>query len=119
MEREGRQPEYCRESLLESALARGLNRFRYGNSGDVITQGAWLSVDLARSHSFTDGNKRTALTVLALYLDQNGWLLQQRAKVEIAVHLLAAIEQFQMSAAAGEVAVTKMEGRIRKSIIKK
>jgi len=114
MEREARNPEHCREPVLESALARGLHRIQYEGLGDVMALGAWLCTDLARSHSFTDGNKRTALAVLALFLDHNGWALRQRGRIDVAAHLVKTIEQYQVSRDAGSSAVMDLESLIRR-----
>ena len=62
-------------SLLESALARPLNRVAYEDP-----DGARLAADyafgIARNHPFVDGNKRTAWVAARLFLRLNGLALQ-------------------------------------------
>lgn len=119
MEREARHPEHCREPVLESALARGLHRIQYEGLVDDIALGAWLCTDLARSHSFADGNKRTAFAVLGLFLDQNGWVLRQRGRIDVAAQLVKTIEQYHISPDAGSAAIAELEDVIRRSAERK
>ncbi len=57
--------------LLDSALARPLNRAGYGdpNSAELA---AVYALAIARNHPFIDGNKRTAFVALELFLRLNG-----------------------------------------------
>ena len=57
--------------LLESALARPLNRAGYGEP-DVVELAALYAVAIARNHPFIDGNKRTAYLALEVFLELNG-----------------------------------------------
>ncbi len=59
------------EGLLESALARPLNRAGYGDP-DVAELGAVYAIAIARNHPFLDGNKRTAYVALETFLALNG-----------------------------------------------
>ena len=52
--------------LLESALARPLNRAGYGEP-DVVELAALYAVAIARNHPFIDGNKRTAYLALEVF----------------------------------------------------
>ena len=61
--------------LLESALARPLNRWGYGNP-DFADLAAAYAYGLARNHPFVDGNKRTAWLLARLFLSDNGQLLR-------------------------------------------
>lgn len=63
--------------LLESAAARPQATFD-GNDlyPDLFLKTAALMDSLAHNHPFVDGNKRTAITAAALFLQQNGRLLQ-------------------------------------------
>lgn len=63
------------ETLLESALAKPLNVFAYGEEPDVFTLAASYAFGIARNYAFIDGNKRTALVVSLTFLAYNGWLL--------------------------------------------
>jgi death-on-curing protein len=57
--------------LLESALARPLNRAAYGEP-DVIELAALYALAIGRNHPFIDGNKRTAYLALEVFLALNG-----------------------------------------------
>jgi len=62
-------------TLLESALARPLNRHAYGET-DTFQLAASYAEAIARNHAFVDGNKRTAFYVASDFLEQNGHELQ-------------------------------------------
>lgn len=57
--------------LLESALARPINKFGYGETG-IATLAAAYGFGIARNHPFIDGNKRTALASIIVFLGLNG-----------------------------------------------
>ncbi|MEA2741383.1 MAG: death on curing protein [Acetobacteraceae bacterium] len=57
--------------LLDSALARPLNRAGYGEP-DVAELAAVYALAIAQNHPFVDGNKRTAFVALELFLRLNG-----------------------------------------------
>ncbi len=56
--------------LLESALARPINKFAYGES-NVAVRAAAYGFGIARNHPFVDGNKRTALASMIVFLGLN------------------------------------------------
>ncbi len=60
--------------LLESALARPLNRAAHGKS-DHADLAACYGAGIAKNHPFVDGNKRTAFVAVELFLALNGWKL--------------------------------------------
>lgn len=57
--------------LLESALARPINKFAYGETGLAVLAAAY-GFGIARNHPFIDGNKRTALASMIVFLGLNG-----------------------------------------------
>jgi death-on-curing protein len=57
--------------LLESALARPANKFAYGEI-DLSTLAAAYGFGIAKNHPFIDGNKRTALASMIVFLGLNG-----------------------------------------------
>ncbi len=59
------------EGLLESALARPLNRAGYGEP-DTVELAAVYAIAIARNHPFIDGNKRAAYVAMVLFLALNG-----------------------------------------------
>ena len=57
--------------LLESALARPLNKFAYGEI-DLAALAAAYAFGIARNHPFVDGNKRAAFASIIVFLGLNG-----------------------------------------------
>lgn len=56
--------------LLESAIARPLNKHGYGET-DLCALAAAYAFGIARNHPFADGNKRTAWVMARLFLRIN------------------------------------------------
>lgn len=80
------------EGLLDSALARPLNRAIYGGEPppDVAELAAAYGHGLAKNHPFVDGNKRVAFLSVGLFLALNGWrLTASQAEATVAVFELA------------------------------
>ncbi|MDX3899892.1 MAG: type II toxin-antitoxin system death-on-curing family toxin [Sphingobium sp.] len=75
--------------LLESALARPVNRWAYGDN-DICVLAASYAFGLARNHPFVDGNKRTAWVLARLFLAMNGGKLSFAAEDAIAMMLALA-----------------------------
>lgn len=59
------------KGALESALARPLNQWSYGED-DLVRLAAAYAFGIARNHPFADGNKRTAWILARLFLMANG-----------------------------------------------
>lgn len=81
------------EGLLESAIARPLQKAHYGCE-DVIELAAAYLFGLARNHAFFDGNKRIAIVACGVFLLKNGFELETSD---------ARLYEFVMSVAAGDV----------------
>ena len=78
--------------LLDSALARPLNRAGYGQP-DYAELAAVYALAIAQNHPFVDGNKRTAFVALELFLRLNGCRLVVRdAEAVVAMLAMAAGE---------------------------
>lgn len=73
-------------ALLESALARPLNKFAYGES-DLAAPAAAYAFGIARNHPFVDGNKRAAFASIIVFLELNGLELSAPAEEATAVML--------------------------------
>jgi death on curing protein len=58
--------------LIESALARPVNKWQY-ESTDVFALAAAYGFGIAKYHGFEDGNKRTAFVALYTFLGLNGY----------------------------------------------
>ena len=61
--------------LLESALARPVNKQAYDEEATVFDLAAAYGFELARNHPFVDGNKRIAFAAMAMFLSENGYEL--------------------------------------------
>ncbi len=80
--------------LLESALARPVNKQAYDGEATVFDLAAAHAFELARNHPFVDGNKRIAFAAMAMFLSENGY--------ELAPDRMDALQTI-MKLAAGEV----------------
>ena len=58
------------KGLLESALARPVNKFAYGET-DLAVLAAAYGYGIARNHPFVDGNKRMAFAAIIVFLGLN------------------------------------------------
>ncbi len=56
--------------LLDSAIARPINKHRYGEE-DLCALASAYAFGIARNHPFADGNKRTAWVMARLFLRLN------------------------------------------------
>lgn len=56
--------------LLESALARPQNKYSYGETNLIVLAAAY-GFGIVRNHPFIDGNKRTALASMIVFLNLN------------------------------------------------
>lgn len=75
--------------LLESAIARPINRFSYGEDDLYILAGS-LAFGIARNHPFADGNKRTAWVAARLFLKLNDVAIRFEKQEAIAFMLAVA-----------------------------
>ncbi len=86
----GGAPGLRAPASLESALARPKHLATYKRSVSVPELAAAYAWGLLRNHPFIDGNKRTALAAMVVFLDLNGWELTCREAEETAMVLRAA-----------------------------
>ena len=59
-------------SLLDSALAKPKQRLAYQQDSSIFELAAAYSLGVIKNHPFVDGNKRTAFTLAAIFLELNG-----------------------------------------------
>lgn len=78
------------EGLLDSALARPLNKFAY-EEPDLFELAAAYAYGIATNHPFVDGNKRTAYVTALTFLRLNGLRVEasQTEKYETFIRLAA------------------------------
>ena len=89
------------EGLLDSALARPLNRFAYEGERDLCRLAAAYAKGIAQNHPFVDGNKRAALAAAGVFLMLNGVeLVAEPGMVTVAMLDLAAGEMTEAEFAA-------------------
>lgn len=62
-------PGLSGDKSLEGTLNRIDTRICYEGLADPIEIAAWYGYAIARGHNFVDGNKRTALVCMDVYLD--------------------------------------------------
>lgn len=60
------------EGVLESALARPLNKLAYEPESDLASLAAAYGYGLATNHAYVDGNKRVAFMAMYVFLGLNG-----------------------------------------------
>ncbi len=60
------------EGLLDSALARPVNKHSHEGCSDLAELAAAYGFGLARNHPFVDGNKRAAFLAAGVFLAMNG-----------------------------------------------
>jgi death on curing protein len=78
------------DGLIDSALARPINRWNYGET-DLPRLAAAYCYGLAKNHGFVDGNKRIAFMAAYVFLRLNGLELEApEAEAYAAVSDLAA-----------------------------
>jgi death on curing protein len=83
--------------LLESALARPVNRWNYGED-DPAALAAAYAFGIARNHPFIDGNKRTAWVLTRLFLVVNSHKLAFTAEDAIRMMLALAAGELEEEA---------------------
>src|SRR3546814_7427660 len=76
--------------LLESALARPINRWNYG-ADDLTDLAAAYAYGIARNHPFVDGNKRTAWVAARPFfaMNQIELMFNKRDAIQIVLALAA------------------------------
>jgi death-on-curing protein len=85
-------PEGVRDlGLLESALARPINRYAYEGLVDIVELSATYASAVSSNHPFVDGNKRAAFLAMGAFLDLNGKrLIAPQAESVLTIFKLAA-----------------------------
>lgn len=95
-------------NLLNSALARPVNRYSYEGVTDLVELAATYAVAIASNHPFIDGNKRAAFMALGLFLDDNG--LSLIADPDDATDAM-------MGVARGEIDISQLTGWLRSRVV--
>ena len=92
--------------LLQSAVSRPKATFG-GNDlyPDMFHKAAAFMESLIKNHPFIDGNKRTAITSVGIFLQRNGYLLETAQRE---------LERFTLSAATGKTSLDDIVRRLKK-----
>lgn len=61
------------DGLIESALARPQQKWRYDPEADVFGLAAAYAYGLAKNHGYIDGNKRVSFVTTYVFLGLNGF----------------------------------------------
>lgn len=88
------------ENMLESALARPLQKVAYGTTPDRCELAAAYLFGIAKNHPFVDGNKRTAFAAADLFLFFNGLSVEASQQDVIQFVLMVASGEIDESGAA-------------------
>jgi len=83
--------------LLESALERPRNRFRYEPETDLPALAAAYGFGLSSNHPFVDGNKRVAFQAMYLFLGLNGLRVDASEEEVVTIILSLASGDFNES----------------------
>jgi death on curing protein len=81
---------------IESALARPVNLWGYGEAGDVETLAAAYLYALARQQGYLDGNKRVALAATLVFLEVNDRTLNAPDDELYALVIAAATDELRV-----------------------
>lgn len=96
--------------LLQSAVARPQATFEAAELyPNLFAKAAALMESLARNHPFVDGNKRTAITAAALFLQENGWRLETTNQE---------LERFALLVTDGQLALEAVEEWFRANTVR-
>lgn len=60
------------QGLVAASLARPQHQFAYGQPS-IFDPAAAYGFAILKNHPFVDGNKRTALAIMAVFLEENGY----------------------------------------------
>ena len=76
MKLDGQEPTPLSDSgKLASALASPVNQALYGDA-DLFLQAAFPMGRVATAHGYVDGNKRTAVALTIMFLENNGYYFE-------------------------------------------
>jgi len=78
------------QALLESALARPVNRYHYEPDASFAHLAVAYAYGIVRNHPFVDGNKRTGLLSVQAFLFLNGARFDPEQVEEVRVFLALA-----------------------------
>lgn len=81
------------ESLLRSAIENTRQNYLNGYEIDLFSLGATYIQSIAMNHPFVDGNKRAAALAALVFLEYNGYQLEEKYDAEFAEQILCFINK--------------------------
>lgn len=104
---EGRQSGIKEQSLLESAVHRPQqSAFSKDAYSELFEKAAAFFESFARNHWFYNGNKRTALASLDVFLKKNGYKIKRNDQLN---------EDFTVLVAEGRASLSDIKGWLEKN----
>ena len=91
------------EGAIESALARPVNAWAYGQAADLEALAATYLCALAHQQGYLDGNKRSALAAMLVFLKINGRRLEAPGAELYAIVISAATNEIDIDQVAAWV----------------
>ena len=67
--------------LVEGAVTRIVNEYLYNGTLDLFELAALYLIAIAKAHAFPDANKRTAYQAAIMFLDVNGFSIEENDDV--------------------------------------
>ncbi|MDO5531883.1 type II toxin-antitoxin system death-on-curing family toxin [Sutterella sp.] len=101
----GGLPSRTEPGRLSPVVSRVRNLELYEGVSDIFTLAAMYCVAIARAHLFADGNKRTSMNSMMLFLKRNG----------IRPHMVDDLEERVISAATGELTAPELADWLRRN----
>lgn len=106
LEESGGESGLMRRGPIESAVARARSGPFPGGEASVWLRAGFLLRGIAQDHPFVDGNKRTAYETAAVFLENNGVLLEPS---------LEGARDFMIGVARGEESVGTIADWLRRN----
>lgn len=80
-------------NLLESAIANTELIYENGYQSDLFSLAVSYIRSIAMNHPFIDGNKRTALTTALIFLEFNGYSINEKHEEDLADLVLSFVNK--------------------------
>lgn len=96
-------------ALLESAMARPVNRYHYEPNASLAQLAAAYAYGIVRNHPFVDGNKRAGLLSVQAFLFLNGIRFDPKQVEEVRVFLALAAGELSEDELADWIAANAAE----------
>lgn len=85
------------EGMLDSALARPLNRYKYDKKATVYDLASEYAYGIIKNHPFTDGNKRLSFLACRLFLLLNDFDINEKLSEDAKYDMIIALASSNLS----------------------